>query len=196
MKKSQIARQERNAQLVKDIVEATKPLIDEDGYEDLTIREICANAGITTGMFYRHFVSKDDVLTYCYMQELEAYFVKSMEEYKDLPLVERLTQMLSHMFEINRKFGPASVYMFLNRNTISTSGSFQMRDMLRDCVTGIIDEAVANGYVLRDNRSSEEIFDDISLIIKGFTSDWYMVGKKDIVDRALELLPRVLPALL
>ena len=28
--------------------------------EDLTIREICANAGITTGMFYRHFVSKDD----------------------------------------------------------------------------------------------------------------------------------------
>lgn len=196
MKKSQIAKLEKNAQLVKDIVEATKPLIEQDGYEDLTIREICANAGITTGMFYRHFVSKDDVLTYCYMQELEAYFAKATEEYKDLPLVERLTQLLSHMFAINRKFGPASVYMFLNRNTTSTSGSFRMRDMLRDCVTGIIDEAVTNGYILREKRSSEEIFDDISLIIKGFTSDWYMVGKKDIVERALELLPRILPGLL
>ena len=68
MKKSQIARQERNAQLVKNIVEATKPLLLQQGYEDLTIREICANAGITTGMFYRHFVSKDDVLSFCYMQ--------------------------------------------------------------------------------------------------------------------------------
>ncbi len=196
MKKSQIAKLEKNAQLVKNIVEATKPLIEQEGYEDLTIREICANAGITTGMFYRHFVSKDDVLTFCYMQELEVYFEQATQRYKDLPLTEKLTQLLSHMFEINRKYGSASVYMFLNRNTASTSGSFQMRNMLKDCVTGIIDNAVANGYVLRENRSSDEIFDDISLIIKGFTSDWYMVGKKDIVDRALELLPRILPALL
>jgi len=64
MKQSQIARQERNAQMVEKIVAATGPLLLQQGYEDLTIREICANAGITTGMFYRHFVSKDDVLKF------------------------------------------------------------------------------------------------------------------------------------
>ena len=55
MKKSQLARQERNAQLVKNIVEATKPLLLQQGYEDLTIREIAERMGYSTSSNFTVF---------------------------------------------------------------------------------------------------------------------------------------------
>ena len=196
MKKSQIAKQQRNEQTVKTIIEATQPLILSEGYDSLTIRDICANAGITTGMFYRHFVSKDDVLTFCYMQELKIVIAETENELEGLELPEQIVRLIANIFQINKKYGPESVYMFLNRNTKSTSGSFQMRYMLRDKVIGLIQTAVENGYKLRTDRSPYDIFCDISTIMKGLTSDWYMVGETDLIEHATDLLGRLLPALL
>lgn len=196
MKKSQIAKQQRNEQTVKTIIEATQPLILSEGYDSLTIRDICANAGITTGMFYRHFVSKDDVLTFCYMQELKIVIAETENELEGLELPEQIVRLIANIFQINKKYGPESVYMFINRNTKSTSGSFQMRYMLRDKIIGLIQTAVENGYKLRTDRSPYDIFCDISTIMKGLTSDWYMVGETDLIEHATDLLGRLLPALL
>lgn len=196
MRKTQIAKQERNAQIVHTIVEATKPLIEQEGYENLTIRDICTNAGITTGMFYRHFVSKDDVLTFCYMQDLKEVLSNIDEKLAQLSLPEQLVTLMVTVLSINRKFGPASVYMFINRNTASTSGSFQMRGMLKEKILELIDTAVSNGYQLSDDRTPDKIFNDISTIAKGLTSDWYMTGFVDIADHAQDLFGRIIPHLL
>ena len=196
MKKSQIAKQERNAQLVKNIVEATKPLLLQQGYEDLTIREICANAGITTGMFYRHFVSKDDVLSFCSMQELEVLLVSIDEKLEGLPLPEQLVTLHTEVLKINSRFGPASVYMFLNRKTESTSGSWQMRDMLKAKNTELIEKAVAEGFTLSPGRNPDNIYYDIRTISKGCMADWYMTGFEDIADHAKSILSRLMPYLL
>jgi len=196
MKKSQIAKQQRNEQTVKTIIEATQPLILSEGYDSLTIRDICANAGITTGMFYRHFVSKDDVLTFCYMQELKIVIAETENELEGLELPEQIVRLIANIFQINKKYGPESVYMFINRNTKSTSGSFQMRYMLRDKIIGLIQTAVENGYKLHTERNPYEIFCDISTIMKGLTSDWYMVGETDLIEHATDLLGRLMPFLL
>lgn len=196
MKKSQIAKQQRNEQMVKTIIEATRPLILSEGYDSLTIRDICANAGITTGMFYRHFVSKDDVLSFCYMQELEVVMAECDQELEGLALPDQIVHLVANIFRINKKYGPESVYMFINRNTESTSGSFKMRYMLRDKIIGLIQTAVDNGYKLHTERNPYEIFCDISTIMKGLTSDWYMVGETDLIEHATDLLGRLLPALL
>ena len=196
MRKTQIAKQERSTQIIHTIVEATKPLIEQEGYENLTIRDICTNAGITTGMFYRHFVSKDDVLTFCYMQDLKEVLSNIDEKLAQLSLPEQLVTLMVTVLSINRKFGPASVYMFINRNTASTSGSFQMRGMLKEKILELIDTAVSNGYQLSDDRTPDKIFNDISTIAKGLTSDWYMTGFVDIADHAQDLFGRIIPHLL
>lgn len=196
MKKSEIARMERNTQIVNTIVAATKPLIVEEGYENLTIREICANAGITTGMFYRHFVSKDDVLTFCYMQDLKEVLDNIDDKISGLPLAQQLVTIMVNVLTINRKFGPASVYMFINRNTTSTSGSHLMRNILKDKTLEIIENAVASGFQLSEGRTPDAIFNDISVIMKGLTSEWYMVGLMDIADQAQDILGRLMVHLL
>lgn len=196
MKKSQIARMERNAQIVNRIVEVTKPLIIQEGYENLTIREICDNAGITTGMFYRHFVSKDDVLTFCYMQDLAEVLSNIDDQLAGFDLPDQLITLVTTIFTINKKFGPASVYMFINRNTASTSGSFQMRGIFREKTLEIIENAVADGYQLSTDRTPDKIFNDISTIMKGLTSDWYMTGFRDIVDHAQDIFGLLMKHLL
>jgi len=147
-------------------------------------------------MFYRHFVSKDDVLTFCYMQELKIVIAETENELEGLELPEQIVRLIANIFQINKKYGPESVYMFLNRNTKSTSGSFQMRYMLRDKIIGLIQTAVENGYKLRTDSSPYDIFCDISTIMKGLTSDWHMVGEIDLIEHATDLLGRLLPALL
>lgn len=45
----------------KKIVVSGMKLFLENGFERTNLRDLCAQAGITTGSFYRHFESKEDI---------------------------------------------------------------------------------------------------------------------------------------
>lgn len=45
----------------KNIVESGQRLFMQNGYERTNLRELCKEAGITTGSFYRHFASKEEL---------------------------------------------------------------------------------------------------------------------------------------
>ena len=42
----------------KKILECGKKIFKEKGFEKANLREICAQAGVTTGAFYGHFEDK------------------------------------------------------------------------------------------------------------------------------------------
>ena len=48
------------------LVKAIVQLSQEKGYEKVTIREICKEAGISIGSFYHHFSSKEELATEAY----------------------------------------------------------------------------------------------------------------------------------
>lgn len=50
------------------ILKATKYILQEQGYESLSIKNICDEAGVSNGSFYHHFKTKDDLLSY-YIEE-------------------------------------------------------------------------------------------------------------------------------
>lgn len=52
-------------------------------YDSLTVRNICEFAGVSTGTFYHHFSSKENLLTY-YLTEDYKVFEKSYYESRDL----------------------------------------------------------------------------------------------------------------
>ena len=45
----------------KQIIEATKSIMDEIGFENVTVRGICKAANISIGTFYHYFNDKGDI---------------------------------------------------------------------------------------------------------------------------------------
>jgi len=50
------------------IFQAAKQILQKEGYEALSIKNICLQAQVSNGSFYHHFQSKDDLLSY-YIEE-------------------------------------------------------------------------------------------------------------------------------
>lgn len=50
------------------IFNAAKQILQKQGYEELSIKNICDEAGVSNGSFYHHFKTKDDLLSY-YIEE-------------------------------------------------------------------------------------------------------------------------------
>ena len=46
------------------IFQAAIRILQRNGYENLSIKNICEEAGVSNGSFYHHFKTKDDLLSY------------------------------------------------------------------------------------------------------------------------------------
>ena len=64
LKKSEERRQQKRADTEEQIIRTALPLIREHAFMQLSIRDFCEQAGISTGMFYRHFKAKNDVVVH------------------------------------------------------------------------------------------------------------------------------------
>ena len=60
--------QQKSRETKKKIFNAAKNILQEKGYEALSIKNICEEAGVSNGSFYHHFKTKDDLLSY-YIEE-------------------------------------------------------------------------------------------------------------------------------
>ncbi len=67
--KTELSRQQQKSKATKEkIFRAAKNILKKKGYEELSIKNICEEAGVSNGSFYHHFKTKDDLLSY-YIEE-------------------------------------------------------------------------------------------------------------------------------
>lgn len=60
-----LSKQQQKSKETKDrIFKAAKRIMKKNGYEGLSIKNICEAAGVSNGSFYHHFKTKDDLLSY------------------------------------------------------------------------------------------------------------------------------------
>ena len=64
LSKQQLKSKETKAKIFR----AAKHILQKKGYEQLSIKNICEEAGVSNGSFYHHFKTKDDLLSY-YIEE-------------------------------------------------------------------------------------------------------------------------------
>ena len=67
--KIELSKQQQKSKATKEkIFQAAKAILKKKGYEELSIKNICEEAGVSNGSFYHHFKTKDDLLSY-YIEE-------------------------------------------------------------------------------------------------------------------------------
>ena len=69
IEKEPLSRQQKKSKETKArIFHEAKTILQKQGYDQLSIKNICDEAGVSNGSFYHHFKTKDDLLSY-YIEE-------------------------------------------------------------------------------------------------------------------------------
>ncbi|MDL2238129.1 TetR/AcrR family transcriptional regulator [Christensenellaceae bacterium OttesenSCG-928-K19] len=113
------------------ITEIAMQLMDEKGWENVSIRNLCERANISTGAFYYYFASKDEVLTRPSSQtDYVAYKIFSSVD-KSMPVLDQFVDAFAKMAEWQATKGPEttkySLLVHIRRpelNIISTERLF------------------------------------------------------------------------
>ncbi len=134
-------RRAQSQETERAILKATVELAREKGFDRVSIRAICARAGITTGAFYHHFPSKEDLLARGFTP-LDAYMETLLAQHgEDLPL-ERLWVLLSGYARFIEGMGWDLVARYYGHRLSAPSFAsmdptrFTLRAML-ECLTAI-----------------------------------------------------------
>ncbi len=62
---TELSKQQLKSKETKErIFQAAIRILQRNGYENLSIKNICEEAGVSNGSFYHHFKTKDDLLSY------------------------------------------------------------------------------------------------------------------------------------
>lgn len=93
----------RNTYVIEHITEALLSLMQNKGIGEISICELCAQAGVGRASFYRNFQCKEDILRYYLNKLFSKWLNDGAEENKPKPLSEMVYEMFNH-FEQHKEF--------------------------------------------------------------------------------------------
>lgn len=154
------------------IFRAAKKILQDKGYEELSIKNICEEAGVSNGSFYHHFQSKDDLLSY-YIEDQPSI----NSDLLDLPVDAQEAKTAIVLVYLNyakycRELGVefmSSYYTPKNQAlnpTIRTERPYPIVT-----VQAYLEKAIAAGTI-SPSIDLEEITTDIRMIIIGNVFEW------------------------
>lgn len=178
------------------IFDTTTELRKKYSLDEITIRMICEEAGISTGMFYRNFHCKSDILPYYYEKALSDY-KEDIEKGSAASLKENLKDYYMWLITYTAGFGTDFIKDFYTPSNHAIKVDSESNE-ISAISNRIIKEAIEKKkYTLPAGRRVDEITHDLLIIIKGILLDWYInEGAYDIEKYAEKYLDRVMDGIL
>lgn len=154
------------------ILQAAMDLSRKQSFDKVSIREICRQAGITTGAFYHHFHSKEDLLSRGFAP-LDTYLEQALAGHEADPPAARLQRILTHYARFLENLGWELVARYYQRRLDSPDDTASMdssRFTLR-AMAGCLRQAEAEGGLL-PGWSAEWTADFLFRHFRGVVIDW------------------------
>lgn len=191
------AKRDRNKKVKDEIFLIAIKEMEKVGFQNLTIRGICAAANISTGMFYQHFETKEELLGYHFTrahQEFEKKIAKKISNKKDVKtqLVDYYAWYTKYTAEFGLDF--CQNFFNINNSTMNTDlFTNQVIGFTVDCIT----TAVEDGFILPDGGTIKDVADDLCVIVKGAIFNWCSHnGEFDLSKYVSRLLTRCMNGLM
>lgn len=174
----------------KKIFNTSVTLINERGFENVTVDDICKACGLSKGAFYHHFNSKLDIISGIETM-LNASINDAMEECEDMNIRTRILVFANSLLSIVDKTGleftrQRTKYVvggdYINEkeaDTFSNYSRLKLREML--------EMAVAKGE-LAEKTPVNIITETIMTLLSGMIADWCIFnGTYSLTDKGWEL---------
>ena len=171
--KQPMSRQQQKSFETKNrIFLAAKKILQKQGYDALSIKNICEEAGVSNGSFYHHFKTKDDLLSYNIEEQPNINpdlldIPKSADEVKSA-IVYVYLNYVHYCQELGVEF-MANYYTPKNQSLnplIRTERPYPIvtvHNYLQKCI---------GAGIISPNQDIEDITTDISMIVIGNVFEW------------------------
>ena len=174
-------------------------LIKENGFDKVSVDDICAACGVSKGAFYHHFKSKLDI-----MSESESLINNMLENIQihesDGSIKEKLLILMGSILDVAEKSG---VEVTRQLTVVTTGGHYIQQENrntfaihTRKLIQQILTEAVEKGE-LSPETNKEASTEIIMTFLSGMIADWCIFnGAYSISEKGWWLSPMIIDALL
>lgn len=138
-------RQERSADTLRRLADSARRTLEAKSFDETTLSELVAGAGVTTGAFYSRFEGKEALLDYLEREaydDLRAHLVKATDQPKAITLQEGIRQFLSAMAYLYREHGGTLRAIVLSSRSNPERNARRMKftgEMIAQGVAGILE---------------------------------------------------------
>jgi AcrR family transcriptional regulator len=192
-KKNFVIRRKRSAALRKKLFETAVELVEKEGYENVSIDEICKKVGVTKGAFYRHFRSKDQIVTERQMSYDAGFIEELLPQVSHLkPGLEKLITYIrltmKYMYKNTKKLIRLSYIICLSKKAPPYTSS---KRALYKVLEQLVREGQARGEIRKD-LSCAQIASILEYSIVGLVFSWCMPGTRLDLEKACNYLVDIL----
>lgn len=194
MEKKPTKRDQQAAQTKARISLCAHKLIEEQGYENVSIQSICKAAGVSVGGFYHYFPSKDDLLlhTYVYFDNLvEKEFSKQTFSNN----VEAITALIMGQLAVT-KLGVSFQSNSLQAQLRAADGYFFNEERyFPRYLRQLVGRAMDSGEI-HPSHGEEAVAQLLLQTSRGVLFDWALhKGAYSAEERTLEIFHLLFPSL-
>jgi AcrR family transcriptional regulator len=178
-----ISKQEQKSKETKErIYEALKFILETKGFQQLSLKNICKEAGVSNGSFYHHFDSKDDLLSY-YIEDQPKIDPDLLEVPKDLNAVkETIIHVYLNYVKYCEELGVDFMANYYDTSNQALNPETRtQRPYPIITVQNYVEKAI-KANVVQLNVKIEEFTTDIRMIVIGNVFEWCI--RSNVVDFA------------
>lgn len=195
---AELSKQQQKSKETKEkIFQAAKNILQKKGYEELSIKNICEEAGVSNGSFYHHFKTKDDLLSY-YIEDQPRVNPDYLAAPKSAREASRaIVEVYLNYVQYCRKLGVEFMSGYYDTKNQALNPAIRTeRPYPIVTVQNYVEKAVQAG-VISLRGEIEEFTTDIRMIVIGNVFEWCLRnGETDFEGNMSRSLERYLDSTL
>lgn len=167
--KRKYTKRQIQAQNTKDtIYRSAVALIEQHGFDNITIEDICKDAKVSVGSFYNAFQSKNDIMFRIFKMADDYFETEVATRLQEGTTKEKILRFFHYYAEYNTERGIDFVKrLYSGKNNLFSTKGRAMQNVLSD----ILREGQAKGDIL-PSIDVEEINRFLFVTIRGLVYDW------------------------
>lgn len=182
----------------RDVLDAAMRLFATKGYDETSLSDVIATAGLSEGAFYHHFASKEDLLQALATRYAEAAMrrTQGIMDDQSLDAFDRLSRFLSRMRDTKlaaaseQQLAFAPLFRAENIELYERTRS-AVKAVIRPQIVRIITEGVAEqAFDTSDPEEAAEIIMDVMASTRPIVADLYLAHTTDEVAAVTQRLFR------
>jgi AcrR family transcriptional regulator len=194
-KKNYVVRTKRAIALRKKLFETAASLFEKEGYENVSVDEICSRVGVTKGAFYGHFKSKDQIILEKMAESDKGYDTEILSKVSHMKpgldkLLEYIRAVMAYQERFNKRVTRLS-YAIRTMNTDTAHILIPNKRELYYMLVRLINEGQACGEI-RDDLSSSQIAEILLYSIRGVVFSWSLPGTRFDIRKKGDILVKIL----